>query len=340
MKIGNKKEQINKILGIKERKHNMKIRIKDIAGIKNAEIEVKDLTIITGKSGSGKTSALKSIEAFVNATNDMSGKILKDKVLFILKKIGYDFNKLKKLDLEKLMKIYESNLKVKREEILKFQNKIEKIGNEEIEKALADNVFSKIFNEEVSEEGKIENEKSYFKFKNNEISDLRINETYYKALKLNFKTEEFYDFFKQREANSVEMVLNNKKLKNIEELFDNVKGRIIPNNDFFKRLVYLENGKKTNLENISSSLFKFVLLKFLLEMAILKNNDILIIDDVQNNLDEELQKRMAKILVSLVIGYRIKVAVSCDGKFKEIVKSVCSDPSFQKVSIAEYKLEL
>ena len=135
--------------------------------------------------------------------------------------------------------------------------------------------------------------------------------------------------------------MNDKKLKNTEKLFDNVKGRIIPSgNDFFKRLVYLENGKKTNLENISSSLFKFVLLKFLLEKAILKNNDILIIDDVQNNLDEELQRKMAKILVSLVTGYRIKVAVSCDGKFSEIIKSVCSDPSFQKVSIAEYELEL
>lgn len=75
-------------------------------------------------------------------------------------------------------------------------------------------------------------------------------------------------------------------------------------------------------------------------MAILKNNDILIIDDVQNNLDEELQGKMAKILVSLIIHYGIKVAVSCDEKFKEIVKSVCSDSSFQKVFIAEYKLEL
>lgn len=268
----------------------MKIKIENIAGIKNAEIEVKDLTIITGKSGSGKTSALKSIEAFVNATNDMSGKILKDKVLFILKKIGYDFNKLKKLDLEKLMKIYESNLKVKREEILKFQSEIEKIGNEKIEKEIANNIFLEVFNEEISDNSKIENEKSYFKFKNNKISDSRINETYFKALKLNFKIEEFYDFFKQEETNSAEMVLNNKKMKKIEKLFDNVKGRIIPNNDFFKKLVYFENDRKINLENISSSLFKFVLLKFLLEKAVLKDNDVLIIDNVQNNLDKASRK--------------------------------------------------
>lgn len=319
----------------------MKIKIENIAGIKAAEIELKDLTLITGKSGSGKTSILKSIEAFVNANDDMGGKVLKDKVLFILKEIGYNFDKLKKLDLEKLMEIYEHNLKVKREEILKLQNKIEKIGNEKVEKEIANNIFLEIFNGEVSDNGKIGNEKSYFKFKNNEISDSRIDKTYYKALKLNFKAEEFYDFFKQKETNSVEMALNGQKMKKIENLFDNVKGRVIPNNDFFKRLVYLENGKKTNLENISSSLFKFVLLKFLLEKAILKNNDILIIDDVQNNLDEELQKRMAKILASLVTGYRIKVAVSCDGKFSEIVKSaLCSDSSFQKVSIAEYELEL
>ena len=81
-----------------------------------------------------------------------------------------------------------------------------------------------------------------------------------------------------------------------------------------------------------------VLLKFLLEKAVLKDDDILIIDDIQNNLDEELQKRMAKILISLITDYKIKVAISCDGKFKEIVKSVCSDPSFQKVSVAEYKI--
>ena len=260
--------------------------------------------------------------------------------MYVLKEIGYDFNKLKKLDLEKLMETYESNLKEKKEKILKSQNKIEKIGNEEIEKAIANNVFLEIFNGEVSDNGKIGNEKSYFQFKNDEISDSRIDETYYKALKLNFKTKEFYDFFKQKETNSVEMVLNDKKMKKIEKLFDNVKGRIIQNNDFFKKLVYLENGRKINLENISSSLFKFVLLKFLLEKAVLKDDDILIIDDVQNNLDEELQKRMAKILVSLIIHYRIKVAVSCDGKFSEIIKSVCSDPSFQKVSVAEYKLEL
>lgn len=106
----------------------MKLKIQNIAGIKNAEIEVKDLTVITGKSGSGKTSILKSIEAFINANDDMGGKVLKDKILFILKEIGYNFNKLEKLDLEKLMEIYEHNLKVKREKILKLQNKIEKIG--------------------------------------------------------------------------------------------------------------------------------------------------------------------------------------------------------------------
>ena len=125
----------------------MKIKIENIAGIKNVEIEIKDLTVITGKSGSGKTSILKSIEAFVNSVNDMEGKVLKDKILYVLKEIGgYNFNKLKELDLEKLMEIYESNLKIKREEMLKSQNKIEKIGNEEIEKAIANNIFLEIFN--------------------------------------------------------------------------------------------------------------------------------------------------------------------------------------------------
>lgn len=315
----------------------MKLKIQNIAGIKNAEIEVKELTLITGKSGSGKTSLLKSIEAFVNANDDMGGKVLKDKVLFILKEIGYNFDKLKKLDLEKLMKIYEHNLKVKREEILKLQNKIEKIGNEKVEKAIANNIFLKIFNNDVSDEGKIENEKSYFKFKNDEILDLRINETYFKSLKLNFKTEEFYDFFKQEETNSVEMVLNDEKMKKIEKLFDNVKGKIILNNDFFKKLVYFENGKEINLENISSSLFKFVLLKFLLEKAILKDDDILIIDDIQNNLDEELQEKMSKILLSLIVDYKIKVIISCNEKFKKIIHE--NAKSFEKVSISEYEIE-
>lgn len=315
----------------------MKLKIQNIAGIKNAEIEVKDLTVITGKSGSGKTSILKSIEAFINANDDMGGKVLKDKILFILKEIGYNFNKLEKLDLEKLMEIYEHNLKVKREEILKLQNRIEKIGNEKVEKALADNIFSKIFNAEVSEEGKIENEKSYFKFENDEISDLRISETYFKALKLNFKIEEFYDFFKQKETNSVEMVFNDKKMEKIENLFDNVKGRIIPNNDFFKKLVYFENGKKINLENISSSLFKFVLLKFLLEKAILKDDDVLIIDDIQNNLDEELQDKMAKIIISLIVDYKIKVIISCNENFKKLIHK--NAKSFEKIAISEYEIE-
>lgn len=315
----------------------MKLKIQNIAGIKNAEIEIKDLTLITGKSGSGKTSILKSIEAFVNANDDMGGKVLKDKVLFILKEIGYNFDKLKKLDLEKLMEIYEHNLKVKREEILKLQNRIEKIGNEKVEKALADNIFSKIFNAEVSEEGKIENEKSYFKFENDEISDLRISETYFKALKLNFKIEEFYDFFKQKETNSVEMVFNDQKMEKIENLFDNVKGRIIPNNDFFKKLVYFENGKKINLENISSSLFKFVLLKFLLEKAILKDDDVLIIDDIQNNLDEELQDKMAKIIISLIVDYKIKVIISCNENFKKLIHK--NAKSFEKIAISEYEIE-
>lgn len=315
----------------------MKLKIQNIAGIKNAEIEVKDLTVITGKSGSGKTSILKSIEAFINANDDMGGKVLKDKILFILKEIGYNFNKLEKLDLEKLMEIYEHNLKVKREEILKLQNRIEKIGNEKVEKALAYNIFSKIFNAKVSEEGKIENEKSYFKFENDEISDLRISETYFKALKLNFKIEEFYDFFKQKETNSVEMVFNDEKMEKIENLFDNVKGRIIPNNDFFKKLVYFENGKKINLENISSSLFKFVLLKFLLEKAILKDDDILIIDDIQNNLDEELQEKMSKILISLIVDYKIKVIISCNENFKKLIHKNAKD--FEKVAISEYEIK-
>ena len=235
------------------------------------------------------------------------------------------------------MKIYEHNLKVKREEILKLQNKIEKIGNEKVEKAIANNIFLKIFNNDVSNEGKIENEKSYFKFENDEISDLRISETYFKALKLNFKIEEFYDFFKQKETNSVEMVFNDKKMEKIENLFDNVKGRIILNNDFFKKLVYFENGKKINLENISSSLFKFVLLKFLLEKAILKNDDILIIDDIQNNLDEELQEKMSKILISLIVDYKIKVIISCNEKFKKIIHE--NAKSFEKVAISEYEIE-
>ena len=310
----------------------MKLKIQNIAGIKNVKIEIKDLTLITGKSGSGKTSLLKSIKAFVNANDDMGGK-----VLFILKEIGYNFDELEKLDLEKLMKIYEHNLKVKREEILKLQNKIEKIGNEKVEKAIANNIFLKIFNNDVSNEGKIENEKSYFKFENDEISDLRISETYFKALKLNFKIEEFYDFFKQKETNSVEMVFNDKKMEKIENLFDNVKGRIILNNDFFKKLVYFENGKKINLENISSSLFKFVLLKFLLEKAILKNDDILIIDDIQNNLDEELQEKMSKILISLIVDYKIKVIISCNEKFKKIIHE--NAKSFEKVAISEYEIE-
>ena len=315
----------------------MNLKIQNMAGIKNAEIEIKDLTLITGKSGSGKTSILKSIEAFVNANDDMGGKVLKDKVLFILKEIGYNFDKLKKLDLEKLMEIYEHNLKVKREEILKLQNKIEKIGNEKVEKAIANNIFLKIFNNDVSDEGKIENEKSYFKFENDEISDLRISETYFKALKLNFKIEEFYDFFKQKETNSVEMVFNDKKMEKIENLFDNVKGRIIPNNDFFKKLVYFENGKKINLENISSSLFKFVLLKFLLEKAILKNDDILIIDDIQNNLDEELQEKMSKILISLIVDYKIKVIISCNENFKKLIHKNAKD--FEKFAISEYEIK-
>lgn len=315
----------------------MNLKIQNIAGIKNAEIEVKDLTLITGKSGSGKTSILKSIEAFINSTYDMSGKILKEKVLFILKEIGYNFNQLEKLDLEKLMKIYEHNLKVKREEILKLQNKIEKIGNEKVKGAIAEKIFSKTFNGEISDEGKIENEKSYFQFENDEISDLRINETYYKALKLNFKIEEFYNFLEQEETNSVEMVLNNKKIEKTEELFDNVKGRIILNNDLFKKLVYFENGKEINLENISSSLFKFVLLKFLLEKAILKDDDILIIDDIQNNLDEELQDKMAKIIISLIVDYKIKVIISCNENFKKLIHK--NAKPFEKISISEYEIE-
>lgn len=315
----------------------MKLKIQNMAGIKNAEIKIKDLTVITGKSGSGKTSILKSIESFINSTYDMSGKVLKDKVLFILKEIGYNFNQLEKLDLEKLMRIYEHNFKVKREEILKLQNKIEKIGNKKIEKAIANNIFLKNFNNEVSEEGKIENEKSYFQFENDKISDLRISETYFKALKLNFKTEEFYDFFKQKETNSVEMVLNNEKIGKIEELFDNVKGRIILNNDLFKKLVYFENRKEIDLENISSSLFKFVLLKFLLEKAILKNDDVLIIDDIQNNLDEELQDRMAKIIISLIVDYKIKVIISCNENFKKLIHKNAKD--FEKIAISEYEIE-
>ena len=65
----------------------MKLKLKNVGIINNADVNINGLTVITGENGSGKTTVGKALFALLDSVENIDKKALNDKRNFINKEI-------------------------------------------------------------------------------------------------------------------------------------------------------------------------------------------------------------------------------------------------------------
>lgn len=110
--------------------------------------------------------------------------------------------------------------------------------------------------------------------------------------------------------NVVDSILAKEKLKEISDILNNVvKGGIEDKNGQWM-LNSERNMEPILVDNLSAGLKSFLLLKILLEKGILKEKDILILDEPEIHLHPEWQIRYAEIIVLLQKKFDLSIVVT------------------------------
>ena len=284
----------------------MKLTINNIGKLKNAEVAIDGITVITGENDTGKSTVGKVLWSVLNGFYEIDEKVYKEKV-------------------SELGKIIAENLKNNKNysgDDSSFVQEIKKISDKEIIKVIVSRIMNKEFHNQInavfSEEKmnigeislKIKDKEIDLKIENNEISDVQnyflINkETIYIDNPFILDSYDFKDenhqahlaanAFSEKKNSVMSEIKVKEKLNNIYQKLNSVLSGEILNSKF----VYRKNGEDINLKNLSAGLKTFAIIKMSLQNGTLKENGTIILDEPETHLHPEWQLKFAELIVLL-----------------------------------------
>ena len=338
----------------------MELKIKNIGKIKEGNVKVDGITVISGKGDAGKTTVLKTLSTVLDVINfsddsvnfsceqnkvenneeiiqkdvqarfeNNFGKIINN--IFSNDKgmaeiiIEDETEKPKNLKIsikENFAKIEENDVKIKIENI--FIDNPADLKNTNVDTLLEKNAGHKnvfLFNncERTGEKEMIKNQLASKKeeietnigyFSQQEIKTTSVLQSRNQLFEIygnGIKSEIYYKKFKRL----------NETVKGTFELLNPVEyelgeyGYKIPNEK------EAESDTKTviPLKNLSHSLKKLAFLKMIMEKLLLKENDILIVDNAENGLHPEMQLIFGETVVLMQKEFGIKVVLTTQSPF-------------------------
>lgn len=288
----------------------MELKIKNIGKIKDGNVKLDGITVISGKGDAGKTTVLKTLSTVLDVINFSD-----DSVNF-----SYEQNKI------------ENNEEIIQKDVQeRFENNFGKMIN---------NIFS---NDKGLAEIIVEDETE-----KPEILKISIKENLAKTEENNVKTKIENIFINNpadlKTTNVDNLLMKNAGNKNVF-LFNDCGMKSEIDYKKFKRLNKVVKGtfellnpveyelgeygykifneKETEsdkkivipLKNLSHSLKKLGFLKMIIEKQLLKENDILIIDNAENGLHPEMQLVFGKTVVLMQKEFGIKVVLTTQSPF-------------------------
>lgn len=278
----------------------MELKIKNIGKIKEGNVKLEGITIISGKGDAGKTTVLKILSTVLDVLNFSDDSVnfsceqnkIENKEEIIQKDVQEKFEN----NFGKMINNFFSNDKglaeiiiedeTEKPEILKISIKENLVETEENDvKTKIENIF-------------IDNPAD---LKNTNVDNLLEKNAGYNEKKIDYK--------KFKRLN--EIVKGTFELLNPIEYELGEYGYKIPNEK------ENESNAKTiiPLKNLSHSLKKLAFLKMIMEKQLLKENDVLIIDNAEDGLHPEMQLIFGETVVLMQKEFGIKVILTTQSPF-------------------------
>lgn len=337
----------------------MKISLKNIGKIKEANVEINGITVIAGENDTGKSTVGKALFCFFNGLYDIKQRMIKEKIYSIEKIINeneicwirYDeieeqilaIKERDGIDREKLTDtirqflysfefLDKSNLESRIARICD----IVMIPEEIIMKTMITKFLEIEFNEQINHlffdepsEMKLMIGKKYIKITilENKVVKMEgeeqlnteaiyIDDPFILDNILNKKPRvqlvsmsrnKYYDhkkhlkekiFLDNHNMSVIDSILIEKGLEEVRKKIELVcNGEIV--SDKKGQLVYVKNGKQLSINNLSTGLKSFTMLKILLENGTIKRNGTIILDEPEIHLHPEWQLIFAEVIVLL-----------------------------------------
>ena len=278
----------------------MELKIKSIGKIKEGNVKLDGITVISGKGDAGKTTVLKVLSTVLDVLN-----FSEDSVNF-----SFEQNKI------------ENNEEIIQKDVqARFENNFGKMIN---------NVFSddkgigEINVEDKTEKPKtlkISINKNFVKIEENDAK-IKI-ENIFVDNPADLKTTNI-DNLLEKNAGHNKKEIDYKKFKRLNEVVKGTFELLDPVEHELGEYGYKIPDKKETeskaktvipLKNLSHSLKKLAFLKMIMEKQLLKENDILIIDNAENGLHPEMQLIFGETVVLMQKEFGIKVILTTQSPF-------------------------
>ena len=278
----------------------MELKIKNIGKIKEGNVKVDGITVISGKGDAGKTTVLKVLSTVADILNfsDETFELpyYQDRTKSKEEAVQFEVQHRFENNFGKLINNILSNDKGSAEIIVEDENKKPKTL-----KILINENFTKIEKNDVKM--KIENifVDNPADLKTTNIDNLLRKNAGYDGKKIDYKkferlNEVVKGTFELLNPIDYELGEYGYKITDKKEAESNTK-TVIP------------------LKNLSHSLKKIVFLKMIVEKQLLKENDILIIDNAENGLHPEMQLIFGETVVLMQKEFGIKVVLTTQSPF-------------------------
>lgn len=337
----------------------MKISLKNIGKIKEADVEINGITVIAGENDTGKSTVGKALFCFFNGLYDIKQRMIKEKVDSIEKIIMENdlcFTKYDEIE-EQILAIKEQSKNDReklKDKIRQFLHSLSLLRRENLESKvekmcdilmIPDDVIMKtmftkfleiefngqinhLFFDEPSEMELVIGEKNIkitiaenkvVKIEDEESLNteaIYIDDPFILDNILNQTSRAFFEtinigkycthkehlkqkiFLNTHNVSAIDTILIEKDLEEVKKKIELVcNGEIIP--DKKGQLIYVKNGRQLSINNLSTGLKSFTMLKILLENGTIKRNGTIILDEPEIHLHPEWQLIFAEVIVLL-----------------------------------------
>ena len=147
------------------------------------------------------------------------------------------------------------------------------------------------------------------------VRDLLLNKEYAKAFE-KYTLELAQELARESRLSAAEEEVVRGQISNLLALIDEViHGKIVFDDERNFALLEEGNDKPTKAENLSMGMKFFVLLRLMLLRGVLRDQDVLILDEPENHLHPTLQIVYAKILVLLQKQFNLTILVTSHSAF-------------------------
>ena len=357
----------------------MKLKLKNIGKIREAEINIEGITVIAGENNTGKSTVGKTLYALCNAFHDVKGNIREARISSIAKTLQVNYAMSLSLrqihhivheEIDELLKSIPGRREIIKGLISQFRarqrktllaegdesepdtitdekaiKRIEQVLNLPYEMLVASTVLGTFdmefrdkicytLNQDNAEIELSEKDKSlYVKISDNVQHSpndnlINVSQPFFqtdKAIYIDnavdlFETEASFNHqgafrrawqAKSENVNPVDSIIARKEWAGILNIINQIcKGDLIKDNFGDWRYREKESGKSFLLQNVSTGILAFAILKRLIENGSLQENGVLILDEPETHLHPEWQINFAEVIVLLHQEFNFRILIN------------------------------